>query len=424
MRIFSLVSLFTLGLFYAGLAQVDVLNARANPKTFIFDDDKHTVHGYIYSQLKEKTSCCGNDAVYLEVKFDASGSVTSAKTLTGKNECFKQSVVDIVSSVRWDATGVQGSKTIYFEVKPIIPCSGSPNENVYKKIPRVGGDAPIASSGNEGSNEVAVKDTPKETVEPVKEEVVVAPVKEIPKETVKPVVEEVVEVETKTPTKAVEEDGFLSDESGMEESSSSEDVKPAKETVKPVVKQPTKEVIADVQPTKEKVTLNERASSPAPTPVAKPRSGGSGNIPPQAKLDSVSNGDVSPDPSHRETHANLQPGRVEDVKISDESQFGVQMRTSLRKAGYCGLANALIEVEVDRYGSVVNSRIMYANSDKVKEILPGIVKGLKFQAPGAGNVKSFYSYYQVKTEIVCDGGKPKYNLDEVPPVIKTPEGQP
>jgi hypothetical protein len=405
MRIFSLISLFTLGLFYAGIAQVDVLNTRANPKTFIFDDDKHTVHGYIYNQLKEKTSCCGNDAIYLEVKFDESGSVTSAKTLTGKNECFKQSVIDIVSSVRWDATDVKGSKTIYFEVKPIVPCSGGPSENVYKKIPRIGGGDLVSNNTGapktvEVSTEVAVKEQPKEQPK----EVVV--VKEQPKEVVK---EEPIVSNSKN--NGGDEDGFLSDDTPVEEP-----VKPVKETVKPVKE--TVKPVATVDP-----TPKETVKSQPTQPIAKTTRVSPGSIPPQAKLDYVSQGERAPDPSHKDSHLNDKVTTVSNPEISDESSFGVQMRSSLRKAGYCGLANALVEVEVDRYGSVVNSRIMYANSDQVKEILPGIIKGLKFKAQGANDLKSFYSYYQIKTEIVC-GAKPQFNLQDVPAVIKSPDGQP
>jgi hypothetical protein len=207
-------------------------------------------------------------------------------------------------------------------------------------------------------------------------------------------------------------EGFLSDDSPVEEPA-----KPVvKEPVKPTVKEPVKPAVAVVTPAPSKPT--------PPTPVAKPTKGGGSGVPPQAKLDYVSQGERGPDASHKETHANVAITTVSNPEISDESQFGVQMRQSLRRAGYCGLANALIEVEVDRYGSVVNSRIMYANSDQVKEILPNIVKGLKFKAQGANDLKSFFSYYQVKTEIVCGGGKPAFDLQNVPAVIKSPDGQP
>lgn len=387
---------------------MDILNTRANPKTFIFDDDKHTVHGYIYSQLKEKTSCCGNDAIYLEVKFDESGSVTSAKTLTGKNECFKQSVIDIVSSVRWDATDVKGSKTIYFEVKPIVPCSGGPTENVYKKIPRIGGEIVSTNKPEEGSKEVNVVAQPAKPVEkPVEQPVVVKPVE-------KPV-EKPAEVIASNTNDGGDEDGFLSDDVPVEEP-----VKPVvKETVKPVVKEVVKP-IAEVKPTKEDIKTQPVVAKAQPSKSMK-----TGAIPPQAKLDYVSKGERAPDPSHKDSHIDEPVAVVTDPVISDQSSFGVQMRTSLRKAGFCGLANALIEVEVDRNGSVVNSRIMYANNDQVRDILPGIIKGLKFEAQNASNLKSFFSYYQIKTEIVC-GTKPQFNLQDVPQVIKTTrtEGRP
>jgi hypothetical protein len=427
MRILSLASFFTLGLFYAGFSQVDVLTARADPKTFIFDDDKHTVHGYIYAQLKEKSSCCGNDAVYLEVKFDESGKVTSAKTLTGKNDCYKQSVVDIVSSVRWNAVDVKGSKTIYFEVKPIVPCSGSPNENVYKKIPLVGGgEIAAAPKKEEASKEVAVAEPVKKEPEPVKqpvktEPVVVSePVKKEP-ETKPVVVAQPVKKEAEPTPVAVkeepvakeepaEEDGFLSEE--KDEPVAEE---PAKKADQPVVYQPAPN---------NKLVVTSRNDTPSPTVESSPKAvskapqkPGGGKIPPQANIEYVSTGEHNPDPSHKGSFANVPMGGVGNPEISDQSQFGVEMRKNLRNIGYCGLAQALIEVELDRNGSVVNSRVMYANDAKVKEILPNIVRTMKFKSP-AGNPKTIFSYYEVKTEIVCEGNKPKYELEKVPDILK------
>jgi hypothetical protein len=235
-------------------------------------------------------------------------------------------------------------------------------------------------------------------------------VKEVPKEVVKEVVKPVEPIASNTNDGGDDEDGFLSDDTPVETP------KPVvKETPKPVVKETVKAVAVAPTPTKEVVKSQ---------PLPKPSKSSGGGVPPQAKLDYVSQGERGPDASHKETHANVVVPVVTTSEISDESSFGVQMRQSLRKSGFCGLANALIEVEVDRYGSVVNSRIMYANNEQVKEILPGIIKGLKFKAQGASDLKSFFSYYQIKTEIVCGGGKPQFNLKEVPPVIKSPDGQP
>lgn len=113
--------------------EVDVTTVLADTKTFIFDNNKNTVKGYIYAELEEKTSCCGEDRIYLEVKIDPSGYVVSAKPLTGKNDCMKQSAVDIVKNIQWDAADFKGPKSVYFEIKPNIECKDG-MENAYAEL--------------------------------------------------------------------------------------------------------------------------------------------------------------------------------------------------------------------------------------------------------------------------------------------------
>ncbi|MEM9985844.1 MAG: hypothetical protein AAF804_12210, partial [Bacteroidota bacterium] len=107
--------------------EVDVATVLADTKTFIFDNGENTVKGYVYAQLEAKTACCGDDRIYLEVKVDPSGYVLSAKPLTGSNACFKQSAVDIVKNIRWDAAEFKGPKSVYFEIRPSVECSDSRN---------------------------------------------------------------------------------------------------------------------------------------------------------------------------------------------------------------------------------------------------------------------------------------------------------
>ncbi|MDX2247473.1 MAG: hypothetical protein SF052_11885 [Bacteroidia bacterium] len=113
--------------------EVDVTKLTADTKTFIFSNNKNTVKGYIYEQLEQRTSCCGSDRIYLEVKIDPSGYVLSVKALTGKLECFKESAIDIVKNVKWDASDFKGPKSVYFEIKPSIDCSAE-RGNSYAKL--------------------------------------------------------------------------------------------------------------------------------------------------------------------------------------------------------------------------------------------------------------------------------------------------
>lgn len=409
MRKLSVLALITLGLVQSVLAQVDIVNARANPKTFIFDDEKHTVHGYIYNTLKEKTSCCGNDAIYLEVKFDQTGTVTSAKTLTGKTDCYKKSIVDIVQNVKWDATGVTGSKTIYFEVKPIIPCSGSPGENVYKPVASSGG---VANAGGNQGKEVSTqtgnggnltdgadKETKTEVVEKVE-----------PKKVEEPPV--AVKEEKKEPVES-----FLSDD------------EPKKVEPKPTKMEDEPKVAVKETPTKVVTPTKETIKEPVkttPTVVAKTKPGGPIKLPPQENIQYVSRGDAKPDASHAETHANVDfnnkaIGGTNDVKYADETTFGVNLRVALRNSGYCGLAHALVELETDPgSGRVVNSRILQVNDPKIASLVPNVIKDLKFK-PGTITSANRYVYTEFKTEIVCEGQKPKYDLDQVNEFLQKPQ---
>jgi hypothetical protein len=133
MKLRLLLLSLSLGLVLPAFSQIDVTQLTADTKTFIFDDDKNTVKNYIYEELQAKTSCCGAARIYLEVKIAPSGYVLSAKTLTGKNDCYKNSAIDIVKNIKWNAAGFQGPKSVYFEIKPEIECGD--RANAYEALP-------------------------------------------------------------------------------------------------------------------------------------------------------------------------------------------------------------------------------------------------------------------------------------------------
>ena len=117
----------------SGQSNFDITQLVADTKTFTFNDSKNTVKGFIYGELDEKTNCCGSDRIYLEVRIHPSGYVVEAKTLTGKNECFKSSAIDIVKNIKWEAKDFKGTKPVYFEIRPDINCEGS-RDNAYKSV--------------------------------------------------------------------------------------------------------------------------------------------------------------------------------------------------------------------------------------------------------------------------------------------------
>ncbi|MCS7073243.1 MAG: hypothetical protein NZ108_02125, partial [Bacteroidia bacterium] len=143
----SLVGVAAIALPLCSAAQIDITKSVADPNTLIFNDGKTTVQDFIYKTLEGKSSCCGNDAIYLEIKTDAQGTVTSAKALTGKNDCYKSSVIDIVKYVRFNMASMKTPRPIYMEVKPIIACGNKPNENTYTAIV-LSGSNDLSSTSN------------------------------------------------------------------------------------------------------------------------------------------------------------------------------------------------------------------------------------------------------------------------------------
>ncbi|MEM9933481.1 MAG: hypothetical protein AAF824_07705 [Bacteroidota bacterium] len=170
--------------------EIDVTKLLADPKVFIFSDQKNTVKEYIYGQISAKTSCCGSDRIYLEVKIDPSGHVLQVKTLTGKNDCFKKSAVDIVKNVKWDAEGFKGAKSVYFEIKPDVSCEGD-RSNAYAAIPVF--NNPLLDDGGVLKNNTV--QTTSTVVTPKEEPAATMPAPEPVKETVAEVKEEAEKVE-------------------------------------------------------------------------------------------------------------------------------------------------------------------------------------------------------------------------------------
>jgi hypothetical protein len=135
----ALVGLFvsSAGAVYAQ-PSVDVTRVKANVDTKIFSDGKTSVSDYLVSVIKSQTTCCGSDDIYVEVKVNEQGFVSSARALSGKNECMKRSIADALKYVRWDVEGKQVNKPIYFPVKLNTACTGK-NDNVYAEIPKPAG---------------------------------------------------------------------------------------------------------------------------------------------------------------------------------------------------------------------------------------------------------------------------------------------
>jgi len=130
----------------------DITKAVADPYTFIFNDGVNTVQGYIISSLEKNTKCCGNDAIYLEIKIDPNGSTIAAKALTGKNDCYKKSIVDIVKHIKWNNNNIKAAKSVYLEIKPVLACTNQPDDNKYVEVPAPKGTGQLANQNTNNNN--------------------------------------------------------------------------------------------------------------------------------------------------------------------------------------------------------------------------------------------------------------------------------
>ena len=140
-------------------------------------------------------------------------------------------------------------------------------------------------------------------------------------------------------------------------------------------------------------------------------------VPPQKDIKYESMGERKPDV---ETHENVPITQASKAEYANnESQLALRIKQELRKTGYCGFAQAAIELTVDPAGNVVGNRIMYSNNDKVSSALPSILTAMKFTAQPSIRA-NYYTIVQFKTEIVCSG-KGSVDIQKMPNVIQNPK---
>ncbi|RMF50119.1 MAG: hypothetical protein D6750_05230, partial [Bacteroidetes bacterium] len=127
---------------------IDLSKNRVDPVTFIFDDGRTTLADYVLSQIRQHTTCCGEDNVYVELRINPEGVVENVRAMTGRNDCYKQSLRDILLPVRWKAENFRTTRPLYYEFSFREECKGTAQDNVYKPISApAGAPAPVAQAG-------------------------------------------------------------------------------------------------------------------------------------------------------------------------------------------------------------------------------------------------------------------------------------
>jgi hypothetical protein len=151
------------------------------------------------------------------------------------------------------------------------------------------------------------------------------------------------------------------------------------------------------------------------TATASNRSTGGGKVPAQSTAVTYeSKGDRKP---QVESHENMPINTVGKPNFQgDESQMAIDIKSELRKTGYCGIAQAAIEVTVSPSGQIVNSRVIFANDPKIEGVIPTVSRNFKFAPKSIRH--NYVSIVQFKTDILCNGKGSGVDLSEVPDVIK------
>jgi hypothetical protein len=384
-------------------AALDLATVSADPVKLIFSDERTTVASYVYGVLERQTACCGSDAIYLEVKIGADGKTSAVRALTGRNDCLKRSVADILRDIKWDVSKFPQGRTSYFELKPVLICRGVQNENVYKPI---GSAAAIAEQQTaqtaaqiaQTASQTAAQPAPKPTepsVAPAAPEAKPSPIAAATPAKPEP------KPEPKKPAPKPEP------------------TKPA--TVEPIPA-PEPKVTATKAPEPKVAESKVASPMPAPAPVAEGISGSTA-LPAQR----YSASDRKPDASHATTHLNAAgPLLGAPEYIDGEALQALFLKQQLRKAGVCGLVHVFAEVTVDKANpadtanpnaSVVSYRIFRANNKQVLETIPGILSQLRYKAASVRFKQNLY--IEFKADVDC--GTAPINLGGIPDYLNNPE---
>lgn len=422
----------------------DVTAAVADPFTLQFNDGKNTVKGFIYYMLETQTRCCGTDNLYLEVRIGKGGKTQGVRVLTGRLNCIKQSVADILMLLQWDSTFVKGNeRVIFFDIKPAIGCKGLADDNTYYPVglpgtntylaqakppattpsttspqpttpalasgerptlPNPSGDPPAATPQPSATQPPATPSQPSGTAQ---QPSATTPTSPQPRPTTPPATTPA--APTETPTTRTNPN-------------------PATPTPRtnPTPAAPTPQPRPQPQPQARPTVEPPKPTAPAidtrNTPPARENPGYA--PPPVPKPVYASQGDLRPDSAHAGSHTNRGvPLEVAPVYIDGDAAQAVFLRRELRNAQICGLIHTVVEltlVRTDSVGVVAEVRILRANRPEVAEVMPFILQKLTYKSETVGLRQRIY--YEFKTDIPCEDGTPKTDLDAVEPYLNLPRG--
>jgi len=390
---------------------VDITKYRVDPATFLFEDGRTTLTNYVIEQLQTHSTCCGVDGIFVELRITPEGTLESVRPMTGRNDCYKKSVVDILRPLRWKAEGFQGTRTLYYEFSLSLECKGTENDNVYKPIPAPG--TAIASTPAPKPEE------PKAAEPPQGEVPQTTPLvgDQKPQETSPKPIPPTPPLPGQTEPKPVPED-------------------PPMAKAKPAQPAPPKaESAPATKPTQSRISSEpaKKGYQPGPPPPAepgKPRPPAIvGNLPDdsvpkplpvQVPQKYLSTGEKRPPQEHIGSYVNTSgPRYMEPDYINGPVAKALYLKKAYRENGACGLVHVLLEIAIDQNGQVRGYRILAANSSKVAEVTPKVLQGLRYKPVPLPMV--FYTEFKI--DVDCQQDQQRQQLDSIPDYLVTPDSK-
>ncbi len=390
----------------AGAQTVDITKYRVDPTSFLFEDGRTKLSDYVTAQLQMHSTCCGIDAIYVELRITPEGTLESARALTGQNNCYKKSVIDILLPLRWKAEGFQGTRTMYYEFRFSLECKGAEQDNVYTPIPTPG--APVAS----GTVPASEQSQPVERPKPQE-----------PSESAPKPIPATPSLPGQTPPKPTVE----APPSPPPQPKPKPQPPAPKEKAPPAQTEPSSPPVASRE---ESARKGYQPGTPPPTEPGKPRPPAvvgplpSDSTPKPLKVQIPpkyqSTGEKRPPEEHLRSYVNTTGPRYNEPDyINGPIAKALYLKKAYRDVGACGLVHVLLEIAIDQNGQVRGYRILGANSPKVAEVTPKVLRDLRYKPVPLPMV--FYTEFKI--DVDCQSDRPPQRVDTVPDYLVTPESK-
>lgn len=416
MRLFCLT---LLGAAMLHAQPVDITQMRVDPLTFFFEDGRTSLEDYVKSQLRQHTTCCGVDNIYMELRITPDGRVESVKPMTGRNDCYRQSIRDILQPLRWKVENFRSTRPLYYEFSLQEECKGTESDNVYKPVPLPEGVKPIAQAPPPPSQPptpsqppAAQPPAPKSEPEPIAvtpalpgtTEPKPEPKPKTPEPTAEGPAPEPPKKSTPAPkpkpqSPAPAEDRYAEDRPAR---------RPATEPARKGY-QPGKEPPKEAQPPNPPAVLGQLPadSVPAPLKVSVPKG-------------YASTGEKRPPQDHLDSYVNTSGPRFSEPDyINGPIAKALYLKQEYRKRNVCGLVHVLLEVAIDAQGNIRGYRILRANRPDVEIATPQVLAGMKYKPVPMPTV--FYTEFKI--DVDCESDQRKLRLDTVPDFLSTPDAK-